>query len=226
MRNSHKTILLWGVLFLMFYVVYSIVVGARGDRSTAAFSDFLDAVDTGKVSYVSIHDGNRFDWDEPAGKKTTIGIVSDGVIETMRAHHTRFSVANDANAPWQLTLLSWLPFVLSLATLVFFFRHLRSAGRTTQGLRLKWSVDDCVEAAVGYLRSQRYMEAMVALAIAARAGGKDDPRVRLLLARLHADQGEKDKAIAELKSLLHLAPENPEARELLERLEGGGAHPA
>lgn len=49
MRQSHKTILLWGVLILMFYLIYSIVSSSRAEVQEVAFSDFLGAVTAGNL---------------------------------------------------------------------------------------------------------------------------------------------------------------------------------
>ena len=81
MRQSHKTILLWGVLILMFYLIYSIVSSSRAEVQDVAFSDFLATVQAGalKGTEVEIRNDSEFIWTEAKVRKKTVGRFTDDV---------------------------------------------------------------------------------------------------------------------------------------------------
>ena len=85
MRQSHKTILLWAVLILMFYLIYNIVSSARSEVQEVSFSTFLDAVEVGTLTNaeIEIHNETEFFWTDDKVRKKAVGKLTDNVLETL-----------------------------------------------------------------------------------------------------------------------------------------------
>lgn len=132
MRQSHKTFLLWGVLLLMFYLIYSIVSSNRAELQEVSFSEFLDAVEVGTLTNteVEIRNDSEFLWtDANKVHKKAIGRFSDDVVNKMRAKEVKFRLVNEeGGAFWQSLVLSWLPMLLLVFLFLFFMRQLQAGG--------------------------------------------------------------------------------------------------
>ncbi|MEL6547446.1 MAG: ATP-dependent metallopeptidase FtsH/Yme1/Tma family protein, partial [Myxococcota bacterium] len=131
MRQSHKTILLWGVLILMFYLIWSIVSSTRTDVTEVPFSEFLTQVEDGTLSNVEVEILNQreFTWTDGETKKRSTGVLTDQVLEQMNTKEVKFEFKNDdGGAFWQTFLITWLPFVLVFLFLFFLMRQLQSGG--------------------------------------------------------------------------------------------------
>ncbi|MCK5689327.1 hypothetical protein KAI87_08655, partial [Myxococcota bacterium] len=59
MRQSHKTILLWGALLMMFYLVYSVVGTSRTTIQEENFSDFLSTIERGELEGTEVEIRNE-----------------------------------------------------------------------------------------------------------------------------------------------------------------------
>ena len=132
MRQSHKTILLWGVLILMFWLIYNIVSSARSEVQEAPFSEFLSQVESKQLQdqEVEIRNETEFVWTDPATntRRKAIGKLTDDVFEDLQTGGVKFKLVKEENiAVWQL-LLSWLPMILVFLFLFFLMRQLQSGG--------------------------------------------------------------------------------------------------
>ena len=76
------------------------------------------------------------------------------------------------------------------------------------------TLDNCIPLCQAYLSAKRFMEAMVVCKKGIK-GSPTDPRGRVLLARVFADQGKLPKAEQELAGTLQQFPNNPLAFEML-----------
>ena len=131
MRQAHKTFLLWGVLILMFYLIYSIVSSSKADLQEVSFSEFLDAVEAGTLTSVEveIHNDSEFLWKDGKIQKKAVGKLNDVVMNRMRAKDVKFRLVNEeGGAFWQSVVLSWLPMVLLVFLFLFFMRQLQAGG--------------------------------------------------------------------------------------------------
>ena len=131
MRQSHKTILLWGVLILMFYLIWNIVSSNKADVTEVTFSKFLDQVEAGKLAdrEVEIRNETEFVWSDAKSRKRATGKLTDDVMATLREHQVEFNMVNEEDgAFWQSLLLSWLPMLLVFLFLFFLMRQLQAGG--------------------------------------------------------------------------------------------------
>jgi cell division protease FtsH len=130
-RQSHKTILLWGFLIVMFYFIYNIVSSSRAELQEVSFSDFLAAVESGSLnnSEVEIRNESEFLWSDSKSRKKAIGKLTDDVLTELRKKGVKFRLLNEeSGAFWQSMLLSWLPMLLVFLFLFFLMRQLQSGG--------------------------------------------------------------------------------------------------
>lgn len=128
MRQSHKTLLLWGVLIAMFVLIFQVATSNREDKQKVGFSDFLDKVEAGKVtSQVTIVNRNEFKWTDGKQEKYSIGVWDDETRELLRAKNVRFEHEKSEPGGW-LLLLPWLPLVLVFVFLFFVMRQLQAGG--------------------------------------------------------------------------------------------------
>ena len=131
MRQSHKTLMLWGALILMFYLIWSIMSSGQTNIKEISFSKFLRAAESGNLAdtTVEIQNETEFRWTDDEGtRQRAIGKLTDDVITLLREQSIDFQLVNEDNAFWQSFLLSWLPMLLVFFFLFFLMRQLQSGG--------------------------------------------------------------------------------------------------
>jgi cell division protease FtsH len=131
LKQSHKTILLWVVLILMFVSIYQLFNTPSKDRKKISFSEFIQRVEQGKVDSVKIkgreHVGKMR---EPSGEKfVTYGIVGEKLFDKMKEHQVSVEYEKEEqNSFWQSVIISWLPMLFLFFIFFFFMRQLQAGG--------------------------------------------------------------------------------------------------
>jgi cell division protease FtsH len=135
-KQSHKTLVLWVMLILMFVAIYNLVQEGEQPR-TVDFSEFLTDVRAGQVERVEIksrentaeyrymHKGakGQREW------KIAIGITGEQVQkELMDADVKVKYLADDQNGLWGSILVTWIPMIFLLVVFFFFMRQLQASG--------------------------------------------------------------------------------------------------
>ena len=131
MRQNHKTIILWGVLFLMFYLIWNIMQQNQVEPTEMPFSQFLTEVENGSLTNIAVEVKNEteFSWTKDGKKSRATGKLTDSVIDKMQKQKVGFKlVSEEGGALWQSLLLSWLPMVLVFLFRFFLMRQLQSGG--------------------------------------------------------------------------------------------------
>jgi len=136
-KQSHKTLLLWVLLILMFVAIYNLVAEGEPPR-TVVFSDFISDVRAGKVDKVEIrpHDNSAEitfvvqQGDNSAReKKITIGVITDQLNHDLIERDVNVEyMPEDQNGLWTSVLVTWLPMLFLLGIFIFFMRQLQSSG--------------------------------------------------------------------------------------------------
>ncbi|MBZ0119780.1 MAG: ATP-dependent zinc metalloprotease FtsH [Sandaracinaceae bacterium] len=136
MKQSHKTLLLWVLLILMFVAIYQLVAAPETPR-TVAWSDFVTDVRGGHVESVEaeVHSGSseitylRVEGDRRE-QRLTFGPATESDIRTMLEEHgVRLTFApGDQNSVWTHLLVTWLPMIFLIAIFFFFMRQLQASG--------------------------------------------------------------------------------------------------
>ena len=129
MSQLHKNLALWVVIFLVFFILFSLFSRQRSDKEEIGFSSLLSAVDNGEISEVTIQ-----------GSKIK-GVFADGsefesyapdypdLVSILREKGVRIKAKPADESPWYVTLLvSWFPMILLIAVWIFFMRQMQVGG--------------------------------------------------------------------------------------------------
>ena len=135
MKQSHKTLLLWVLLILMFVAIWNLVKGEEQPR-IVAFSQFLDHVRAQQVERVDIkpmeHSAQYeyvLDSERGPERKLTVGPISDRVDQLLEDHDVQATYQpEDQNSLWTSLLVTWLPMIFLLVIFFFFMRQLQASG--------------------------------------------------------------------------------------------------
>ena len=139
MKQSHKTLLLWVLLILMFVAIWTMVSSHSEPPRAVAFTEFVTDIQEGKVTEVVVRtqdatghyryrvrgaDGER---PEPQPRET-FGILSDQVNEMLMNSGARVEYQPKEENILAGALLTWLPMLFLLGIFFFFMRQLQASG--------------------------------------------------------------------------------------------------
>ncbi|HMI93192.1 MAG TPA: ATP-dependent zinc metalloprotease FtsH [Polyangiales bacterium] len=136
MKQSHKTLVLWVMLILMFVAIYNLV--AEGDPPRIVdFSEFVADVRAGQVEQVTIkarertaeygyiHKGDK----NARERRVAIGIPGEQIQKDLMDHQVKVRyTADDQNGLWGSILVTWIPMIFLLVVFFFFMRQLQANG--------------------------------------------------------------------------------------------------
>ncbi len=138
MKQSHKTLLLWILLILMFFAIYSVFTD-KPQNASVPWSEFVQDVQEGEVEKATVKGGGAnspSDWvythltpDGQRVRKQTIGIVGEQISSLLLAKGVRVEYEKDDNgAFWSTVLITWLPMLLLVVLFFFFWRQIQAGG--------------------------------------------------------------------------------------------------
>jgi len=133
-KQSHKTLLLWIFLILMFLAVYNVFTNSTSAHPVA-FSEFIADVRAGKVTEVRIKDRDvtytrRNTPTATPEEHSTTGPVHDWQLQSELLGHNIIvhNEKEDSNGFLTSVLVSWLPMLFLLGMFMFFMRQIQSGG--------------------------------------------------------------------------------------------------
>jgi cell division protease FtsH len=133
-KQSHKTLVLWVMLILMFVAIYNLVTESEQPR-TVAFSEFVADVRANQVERVRIKTREHtaeyryMHAKGPREERVSLGILGDDVNKELLDHGVRVEyVADDQNGLWGSILVTWIPMIFLLVVFFFFMRQLQASG--------------------------------------------------------------------------------------------------
>ncbi len=137
MKQSHKALLMWVLLILMFVAIWSFFSDVPKSQAVA-FSDFLNDVRSERVEWVKIKDNGRsYVYQlkgDPAGRKeerVTVGLNSEEVNKELfdPKKNIKVTVEKEESSPiWASALVTWLPMVFLLVMFYLFMRQMQAGG--------------------------------------------------------------------------------------------------
>ncbi len=140
MKQSHKTLLLWVLLILMFLAIWQ-VLNPSERRQPVAFSEFLAEVHAGHVDEVKIKDREYSfrvrtgDTAKTAVQKEAVGPSADEqLLETLKPENKEapapkiFFEKDDTSPFWSSTLITLLPMLFIGIMFFLFMRQLQAGG--------------------------------------------------------------------------------------------------
>ena len=132
MNSSNvKTAVFWVVLICVAVLVWVVVkTGKTRVEQPLSFSQFMDAVEAGKVKQVSIagtevHGTYR---DDPAGLRTLVPVNYPDLYKALRDKGVNVEIKDAGSSNWVSILVNAIPFILLLAFWIFMMRQMQSGG--------------------------------------------------------------------------------------------------
>ena len=129
MNQFYKNIALWLVISLMMILLFNLFNKPKPVQEKLAYSDFITAVDGGKVSSVTIQgndvsgkfsDGKEFRTYKPADALLSQKLLEKNIAISARPEEEKFS--------WFSIFISWFPLILLVGVWIFFMRQMQAGG--------------------------------------------------------------------------------------------------
>ncbi len=124
-----RGILFWIGLGLILIILWSLLQTPGAVKQEVKFSEFLNDVETDRVSEVTISgneikgvylDGTRF--------KTVAPSQYDDLVKVLREHKVNITVKDTSRSPWFSYLFTWFPILLLIFFWIFFMRQMQAGG--------------------------------------------------------------------------------------------------
>jgi cell division protease FtsH len=138
LKQSHKTILMWLVLFAIVVIVIQIVTGETRSTEDVAFSTMRRAVEADAIESVTVHADGRIEgtFREDAVEEfgsgnaefSTVGRVSDDLEDMMVLRGVELTFEREEPNIWQPMLTVGIPLIIVTLIVVFATRQLQGGG--------------------------------------------------------------------------------------------------
>jgi len=132
LNSTVKQILIWVFMITCLFCLYQFVIkgGGMGQDHNVDYSQFLNDVDTGKVSDVVINDHEITGHyrDQKDAFHTNISAPSADMYKELREHGVSFKIKDQNSSQWVSLLISVAPFALLLGLWFFLLRQMQSGG--------------------------------------------------------------------------------------------------
>jgi cell division protease FtsH len=134
LNSTVKTALLWVVIIVLVFLLWSLFQTTKATSETIAFSQFLDRVNQGYIENVIIHgDDVRGETKPttPGGKKefhTTAPTNYPAMIDQLRARNVKVEVEHTADSPLVSGIIMWAPIIFLVGLWIFFMRQMQAGG--------------------------------------------------------------------------------------------------
>lgn len=133
MKQSHRNLLLWVLLILIFLGIYQ-MFRAPDTSNQVSFSEFLKQVKAGNVTKVTVR-GKVYTFFKHGadGEKDkqfrTVGLTGEKINAMLMAKGVQVTYKRpEQNSFWQQIIISWLPIIFLIGIFVLFMRQLQSGG--------------------------------------------------------------------------------------------------
>jgi cell division protease FtsH len=130
MNQVYKNLALWMVIGLIVILLFTVFQGAQqGGQEQPNFSEFLRAVDQGRVDSVVIR-GNHVTYSLKDSAQTlrTYIVEYPDLIKTLKDRGVRIAVKPPDANPWYAIFLQWVPMLLFIGVWIFFMRQMQGGG--------------------------------------------------------------------------------------------------
>jgi cell division protease FtsH len=129
LNQFYKNLALWLVISLMMILLFNLFNKPKPTQEKLSYSDFITAVDGGKVSSVTIQgndiigkysDGKEFRSYKPADAELTNKLLEKKVPVSARPEEEKVS--------WFSIFISWFPLIFLVGIWIFFMRQMQMGG--------------------------------------------------------------------------------------------------
>ncbi len=128
MKPFYKNLALWLVICLVMIMVFNVFNAPQTAKNEISFSNFIDMVDSGQISEVTIQGRNISGTNGSTAFKTYTP-EDPTLVKLLRDKGIRISAKPEDESPlWQSILISWFPMLLLIGVWVFFMRQMQGGG--------------------------------------------------------------------------------------------------
>jgi len=129
LNQFYKNLALWLVISLMMILVYNLFNRPRPSQDKISYSNFIAAVDAGKVVSVTVQgsdlygkysDGKDFKTYKPEDPALTQKLLEKKIQIQAKPEEEKFS--------WLSLFISWFPLILLVGVWIFFMRQMQAGG--------------------------------------------------------------------------------------------------
>jgi cell division protease FtsH len=129
LNQFYKNLALWLVISLMMILLFNLFNKPRPTHDKLSYSDFVTAVDAGRVTSVTIQgddvfgkftDGKEFRTYKPTDAKLSEKLIEKKIAVSARPEEEKFS--------WFSIFISWFPLILLVGVWIFFMRQMQAGG--------------------------------------------------------------------------------------------------
>ncbi|MGF1595037.1 MAG: ATP-dependent zinc metalloprotease FtsH [Kiloniellaceae bacterium] len=135
--NFSRNAALWIIIVLLLFALFNFFQSSmtRGPQSDISYSAFLDNVQAGEVTSVTIQ-GSEITGVEKNGRTFATRATEnlDGLVPVLRENRVEFAVKPvENNSLLSSILISWLPMLLLIGVWIFFMRQMQGGGGKAMG---------------------------------------------------------------------------------------------
>ncbi|HLJ43002.1 MAG TPA: ATP-dependent metallopeptidase FtsH/Yme1/Tma family protein, partial [Candidatus Binataceae bacterium] len=128
MNQFSRSIALWLALGLMFLLLFNMFSRQQVKEPEEIFSDFLNQVEKGEVSKVTIQ-GSTIHVVVSGEHYKTYAPADPDLVKTLRAKNIQIEAKPSEGDPWWMVLLvQWFPMLLLVGVWIFFMRQMQIGG--------------------------------------------------------------------------------------------------
>lgn len=130
MNQFYKNLALWLVIGMIMIAVFNIFNQPLNSQSEVIFSEFMNEVEGGKITEVTIQ-GDRISGTYLDGRsfQTMTPSKDQDLIRILREKGVRIVVVAPEQTSWYMNILiSWFPMILLLGIWIFFMRQMQAGG--------------------------------------------------------------------------------------------------
>jgi cell division protease FtsH len=134
LNSTVKTALLWVVIIVLVFLLWSLFQTTKGASEQVVFSTFMERVDSGQVEKVTIRgDEIRGEMKSaaPGGKREfhlNAPTNYPAYIDALRAKNVDIEFEPQRDAPFITALITWAPVLFLIGLWIFFMRQMQAGG--------------------------------------------------------------------------------------------------
>ncbi len=129
MNNFYKNLALWLVIGLITIFLFNVFSQGTKTQQKVIFSDFMEMVQKGEVSEVTIQENNITGIDQNNNNFETYVPNDPDLVKNLREKGVRISAKPLDESPWYMSLLvSWFPLFLFIGIWIYLMRQMQAGG--------------------------------------------------------------------------------------------------
>ena len=123
-----KNLIFWAIIFIVLLLLFQLFAKPRPTVPDKTYSDFLAAVESGRVHEVETR-GRNITWKEKDGKSyKTYAPEDPEMIKLLREKRVIINAKKEEETPWYSYLINWFPMLLLIGLWLFFMRQMQVGG--------------------------------------------------------------------------------------------------